>query len=182
LQDLWASIAEVADAIGAAQRGESLIHELRERMAAVANSAVALTNRPSIACLEWLDPLMAAGNWAPELVEMAGGLDVCGIAGKHSSWLTWEELQNRDPDMIIALPCGFDLARTFHEMLALSRHPLFHSLRAVRNGDVFVADGNQYFNRPGPRLAESLEILAEIIHPGRFNFGHEGLGWRRFSP
>lgn len=182
LQDLWTSIADVAEAIGAGKRGQTLIQDLRQRMAAIAADALDLTTRPSVACLEWLDPLMAAGNWTPELVEMAGGLDVCGPAGKHSSWMSWDDLQKRDPDIVIALPCGFDLARTYHETLALSRHPLFKTLRAVQSGKAFVADGNQFFNRPGPRLAESLEILADIIHPERFNFGHEGPDWRRFQP
>jgi iron complex transport system substrate-binding protein len=180
LDGLWTSIADVAAAIGAEERGTTLVLELRHRMGAIADDVQALTTRPSIACLEWLDPLMAAGNWAPELVEMAGGLNIAGLAGKHSPSLTWDELAERDPDIILGLPCGFDLARTEHEMRGLTPNPQFTSLRAVRNGRVFVADGNQFFNRPGPRLVESLEILAEIIHPERFQFGHEGSAWRRF--
>lgn len=181
LSDLWASIAEVAEAIGAAERGKVLIGELRHRMAALADEAHGLPTRPSVACLEWLEPLMAAGNWVPELVEMAGGVNLFGVAGKHSPWLSWDELVEADPEIIIALPCGFDLARTRVEVPAFTRHPRFVNLRAARSGKIFLADGNQFFNRPGPRLVESQEILAEILHPERFEFGHEGLGWQRYT-
>jgi iron complex transport system substrate-binding protein len=180
LDDLWISIATVAEAIDAVEKGAAAIAELRHRMAALADEAHGLPSRPSVACLEWLDPLMAAGNWAPELVELAGGVNLFGVAGKHSPWLSWDDLIAADPDILIALPCGFDIARTRLEMPALLREPRYASLRAVRNGKVFIADGNQFFNRPGPRLVESQEILAEILHPERFDFGHHGLGWQRY--
>jgi iron complex transport system substrate-binding protein len=124
---------------------------------------------------------MAAGNWAPELVEFAGGNNLFGAAGKHSPWMTWDELIERDPEVIVAMPCGFDLAKTRMEMAILQQHPAWKSLQAVRNRQVFAADGNQFFNRPGPRLVESLEILAEILHPEAFQFGHEGTGWARVN-
>jgi iron complex transport system substrate-binding protein len=182
LADLWASIREVARAIDVAEQGDALVAELHHRMASLADEAHGLATRPTVACLEWLDPLMAAGNWVPELVEMAGGVNLFGHAGRHSPWMSWEQLCDANPDVIIALPCGFDLERTRVEMSSLTRDPRFESLRAVRNGRVAIADGNQFFNRPGPRLAESQEILAEILHPERFDFGHEGRGWQRFRP
>jgi iron complex transport system substrate-binding protein len=132
-----------------------------------------------VATIEWIDPLMAAGNWMPELVEMAGGHNLFGTAGAHSPWLTWDELRRADPDILIVLPCGYDMDKTEQEMPPLTTRPDWPALRAVRTGQVFITDGNQYFNRPGPRLVESLEILAEILHPGHFQFGHEGTGWRR---
>jgi iron complex transport system substrate-binding protein len=95
--------------------------------------------------------------------------------------MTWEQLCERDPEVIVALPCGFDLARTRQEMTALARRPEWPRLRAVREGRVAVTDGNQYFNRPGPRLVESLEVLAEVLQPGAFALGHEGSGWQRFE-
>src|SRR5207247_6638557 len=101
-------------------------------------------------------------------VELAGGQNLFGSAGKHSPWMTWEQLGQRDPDVIVALPCGFDLATTRSEMAGLTAHPAWKRLQAVRKGCVFVTDGNQYFNRPGPRLVESLEILAEIFPSGVF--------------
>lgn len=177
LADVWRDIRRVANAFGAPARGEELIAQLQRRMSAVQAAAAKLAERPTVACIEWIDPLMAAGNWMPELVEMAGGVNLFGTAGKHSPWMTWEELRAKDPDVIVVLPCGFDIARSRQEMPALSERPDWRELRAVRNGRVYVADGNQYFNRPGPRLAESLEILAEILHPTAFSFGHKGAGW-----
>ncbi|HMZ23015.1 MAG TPA: ABC transporter substrate-binding protein, partial [Blastocatellia bacterium] len=134
---------------------------------------------PTVAYIEWIEPLMAGGNWMPELIEMAGGVNLFGEAGKHSPWMTWEELVAADPDVIFIAPCGFDIARTIDETPALTGKPEWQSLQAVRTGRVVVADGNQYFNRPGPRLTESLEILAEVLHPGLFDFGHEKTGWVR---
>jgi iron complex transport system substrate-binding protein len=134
-----------------------------------------------VACIEWIDPLMAAGNWSPELVEMAGGVNLFGEAGKHSPWMSWEALVAADPDVIFISPCGFDIARTTEETDLLTGKPEWRELKAVKEDRVFVADGNQYFNRPGPRLVESLEILAELLHPELFNFGHEGKGWVRLA-
>jgi iron complex transport system substrate-binding protein len=181
LADIWGSIPTVADALGVPERGRQLVDRLRGRMAAIADKARALPDRPTVACLEWLDPLMAAGNWMPELVELAGGVDLFGTAGRHAPWLPWDELRARDPEVLIALPCGFDRARTRAELPALTQRPGWSALRAVRTKRVSLADGNQFFNRPGPRIAESLEILAEILHPEAFHFGHEGTGWERAS-
>lgn len=181
LSDIWHDIELVAEALGVPERGAELNQTLQRRMATIARRAKALDVKPTVACIEWIDPLMAAGNWMPELVEMAGGVNLFGAAGKHSPWMTWEQLRERDPDIIVVLPCGFDIARTRQEMPALTRQPGWADLRAVRERRVFLADGNQYFNRPGPRLAESLEILAEILHPEAFHFGHAGTGWVRYS-
>jgi iron complex transport system substrate-binding protein len=177
LADVWDDIARVAAGLGVPERGAALVARLRGRMAAVAEKARGLP-RPTVACLEWLDPLMAAGNWVPELVELAGGVNLFGAAGKHAPWMTWEQLRDRDPEVIVALPCGLELGRTRAEMASLTRRADWPLLRAVRAGRVYVADGNQFFNRPGPRLAESLEILAEALHPGAFAYGHQGSGWQ----
>ena len=180
LAEVWRDIQSVADALDAAKTGDTLVRGLRHRVADIAEQAHNLPTRPSVACLEWLDPLMAGGNWVPELVELAGGINLFGVAGKHSPWMSWDDLVERDPDIIIALPCGFDLARTKAEMIHAASHSQWHDLRAVRNGKAFATDGNQFFNRPGPRLVESLEILAEILHPECFQFGHRGSGWDNF--
>ena len=111
---------------------------------------------------------MAAGNWVPEMVQLAGGHDSLGAPGKHSAWLEWAKLSEADPDVIVLMPCGFGLERTLSEMYWLIRRPGWRELQAVRNHRVFAADGNQYFNRPGPRLVESLEILAAVLHPEVF--------------
>jgi iron complex transport system substrate-binding protein len=180
LEDVWRDIQQVAEVIGVPERGAELISRLRQRMAATKEKAGALSQRPTVACLEWIEPLMAAGNWMPELVEMAGGLNLFGEAGKHSPQMSWDDLLEKDPDVIVVLPCGFDIVRTRQDMPLLTAKPGWRDLRAVKNRKVYLADGNQFFNRPGPRLVESLEILAELLHPDGFHFGHEGSGWQRF--
>src|SRR5829696_2571950 len=181
LADVWQDIGQVAEALSVPEQGAALVARLQERMAAIAEQVRTIPDRPAVACIEWIDPLMAAGNWVPELVELAGGINLFGEAGKHSPWMTWPELVARDPEVIIVMPCGFDIARSRVDMPALSHHPEWSTLRAVQTGRVYLTDGNQYFNRPGPRLVESLEILAELLHPTAFCFGHEGRGWERVS-
>jgi len=180
LADVWHTIEHVGIILNVPQRGETVVRELKERVNAIARTVVHLGTRPTVACLEWINPLMAAGNWVPELVAFAGGVNLFGQAGKHSPWMNWDDLCQRDPDIIVALPCGFDLAKTTLEMASLRDRKEWSKLQAIRNNRVYVTDGNQFFNRPGPRLVESLEILAEIIHPEAFHFGHEKTGWRRF--
>jgi iron complex transport system substrate-binding protein len=181
LAEVWNNIREVAERLDVPNRGTALAGRLEGRVEAIAAKARAAASLPSVACIEWLDPLMAAGNWVPELVEGAGGLNLFGEPGQHAPWLNWEAVQEHDPEILVLMPCGFDIARTCREMDALTRRPDWSKLRAVRPGCVFLTDGNQYFNRPGPRLVESLEILAELIHPKLFDFGHEGRGWRRLT-
>ncbi len=149
-------------------------------MALITEKTRPLNMRSRVACIEWIDPLMAAGNWMPELVEMAGGINLFGEAGKHSPWIIWKDIQKADPDVILVLPCGFDIPRTQQERRILTQKPGWSDLKAVRGKRVYVMDGNQYFNRPGPRLAESLEILGEVLHPELFKFGHEGVSWEGF--
>jgi iron complex transport system substrate-binding protein len=177
LEDIFVDIRKVADALEVSARGEDLVARLRARMDQVAQPAGRLDDRPTVACIEWIEPLMAAGNWMPELVEMAGGHSVIGAAGEHAPWMSWEQLQELDPDVIIAMPCGFDIERTRREIPTLTTKPEWSNLRAVIAGRVYVADGNQYFNRPGPRVVEALEIMAEMLHPEYFEFGHQGTGW-----
>jgi len=180
LADIWGDIRKVAGGLGIDARGEQLVSDLRARMRQVSAEAGKQPVRPRVACIEWVDPLMAAGNWVPELVEMAGGENLFGEAGKHAPWMTWEELAAADPDVIVVLPCGYDIARSLQDIPTLEAKPGWGELRAVREGRVAVADGNQYFNRPGPRVAESLEIMAEICHPGALDYGHAGRGWVRY--
>lgn len=179
LADVWTDIQRVAAALGVAEQGRPVVKALKNRLVDIIEKTCVLKHRPSVACLEWLDPLMAAGNWVPELVELAGGLNLFGDAGKHSPWLNWEAVREHDPEIIVVMPCGFDLARTRQEIAALTNRPDWAKLRAVKKGRVFLTDGNQFFNRPGPRLVESLEILAELFHPDIFSFRHEANGWNK---
>ena len=169
LTEIWNDIRRVAASLGIPERGEPLIADLQARMGLDLPTA-----RPTVACIEWLEPLMAAGNWTPELIEMAGGRNLFGEAGRHSPWLTWEEVTAADPDIIILAPCGFSLARTEQELYWMTGRPGWSALRAR----VYLADGNQFFNRPGPRVLETQRILAEIIHPERFEPTLRGAGWR----
>jgi len=179
LSDVWTDIQAVADALDATERGNQLITELQARMAGIEAQTSQIDERPRVACIEWVDPLMAAGNWMPELVEMAGGENVFGEAGFHSPWVAWESVCDADPEIILVLPCGYTILETRRDMPALTDRPEWPHLKAVAKGQVYLADGNQYFNRPGPRLAESLEILCEILHPELFSFDYEGIGWER---
>ena len=179
LADVWEDIRRVACALGIAERGEAVVASLDARMDEFSEKARSAVRRPRVAAIEWIEPLMVCGNWTPELIEMAGGINLFGEAGKHSGYVAWDEIVESDPDVIVIAPCGFDMARTQSEMHWLVKRPEWPKLRAVRAGRVYVADGNQYFNRPGPRLVETLEILAEILHPEIFEPALEGAGWKK---
>ncbi|MEP7292431.1 MAG: cobalamin-binding protein [Chloroflexota bacterium] len=180
LADLFSDIGRVAETLGVPERGAEVVLKLQARMDDITRRSAELPVKPTVATVEWIEPLMAGGNWMPELVELAGGVELFGKAGEHSPWIDWGDLWAADPDVIIVLPCGFGIERALAEMPALVKHPGWKTLRAIREGRVYITDGNQYFNRPGPRLVESLEILAEILHPDNFHFGHEGTGWVQY--
>ena len=179
LADVWTDIQNVADALGEPGRGERLVAGMRASMGAIEAKAGEGEHCPSVANIEWIDPLMAAGNWMPELVGMAGAENVFGEAGRHAPWVTWDSLREADPAVIVVMPCGYGIAESRRNMPALTGHAEWPALKAVAAGRVYIADGNRYFNRPGPRLVDSLEILAELLHPDLFHFGHEGVGWER---
>jgi iron complex transport system substrate-binding protein len=178
LADIWSDIRRVAVSCGVLERGEEAVEALQARMREISAQACRSPRRPRVACIEWHEPLMAAGNWVPELVEMAGAVNLFGRAGAHSPWMTWPELVESDPDVVISMPCGFDLDRTCAEMYWLTDRQEWPRLRAVQTSQVYLADGNQYFNRPGPRIVESLRILAEILHPEAFQPELRGVAWR----
>lgn len=180
LPDLWTDLRRVGAALGLPDEGRFAIAPLKARLVNVIQQVSLVEPRPRVACLEWLDPLMGAGNWIPELIELAGGTNVAGRAGVHSGGLDWGALAVADPEVIVALPCGFDLNRTRAEVARLRSRPEWNRLGAVVAGRVFVTDGNAYFNRPGSRLVDSVEILAEILHPDLFpKPQHEGRGWAK---
>lgn len=178
LTEVWADIQRVADTLKV--DSQPLLTQLQSRVQACLEKTQGLIKRPTIAAIEWTEPLMAAGNWMPELIEIAGGKSLFSVLGKHSPYLEWEALTLANPEIIIIMPCGFGLERTRQETQAMVNNPNWQNLQAVKNGKVFITDGNSYFNRPGPRLVDSLEILAEILHPQLFNFGYQGTGWERY--
>jgi iron complex transport system substrate-binding protein len=173
-------IGRIAEAIGAESAGAALCESMSQRMQGVTRRT-AHAPRRRVACLEWLDPPMGAGNWMPELAMLAGGELLFGTAGQHTPWLDLADLHRADPQSILVVPCGFTLDRAERELRECWPRLGLDSLEATRSGDLFVADGHSLFNRPGPRLVESLEVMAETLHPGRCRFGHEGRYWRRFS-
>jgi iron complex transport system substrate-binding protein len=180
LGDVWEDIRRVAAALNQPEEGDKLVDRLRRRVLDIGARAGSRFPKPRLAVVEWIEPLMTAGNWMPELIEVAGGVSVLGEAGEHSPYMTWDQLALKDPDVILISPCGFGIPRTLQEMPVLEAQRGWKRLRAVRDGRVIVADGNAYFHRPGPRLVESLEILAEVLHPKGFQFGHQGIGWTKY--
>ena len=178
LQEVWADIQQVAETLGV--ESKPVLDKLQERLNGITLKVKDINQKPTVVALEWTEPLMGGGNWIPELIEMAGGQPLLGVKGEHSPYLSWENLTEADPDVIVIMPCGFDLERTEQESQVLTQHPNWKSLTAVTNNQVFIVDGNAYFNRPGPRLVDSAEILAEILHPKLFNYGHRGNSWKPF--
>ena len=176
LSDVYDDIRRTASALGCPSQGQSLISTMDARLRFV-QSRVQSAERPRVATIEWIAPLMAAGNWMPELIDAAGGQNLFGEAGRHSPWLEWSDLVAADPDVIVVMPCGFSVSRTQADMHLLTSRSEWQRQRAVRNRRVYIADGNQYFNRPGPRLADSVEILAEMLHPELFQPRYRNTAW-----
>lgn len=179
LEGVLESIQAVGDALAVTYRAEDLITRMRARFNAVYARSHELKTIPKVVCLEWTDPLMSAGHWTPELVALAGGYELLGTVGKNAPKITMDELVQADPDVLIVMPCGFNIKRACEEAVKLSEDPRWETLKAVRSRRVYAVDGNTYFNRPGPRLADSLEILAEILHPEDFQFGFSKTAWRK---
>jgi iron complex transport system substrate-binding protein len=181
LHDILGDIKLIAFALGVAGRGDQLLEDLQERIDIIRHKLKFIDAKPTVACIEWLEPIMISGNWVPELVNIAGGTSVLAEPGKHSPFVQWTDIQHADPDIMLVMPCGFSIERTMKEMHLLLQQPGFADLKAIKNNHIYIVDGNQYFNRPGPRIVDSIEILAEIINPKQFIFGYEGNGWVRFS-
>jgi iron complex transport system substrate-binding protein len=181
LNAIFTDIKTVSEVLDVPDRGADLTDRMHERMDLIKHKLKFITQKPTISCIEWIEPLMIAGNWTPEMVEIAGGESVLAQSGKHSPAIDWMDLVQADPEIIIVMPCGFSIERTLKEMDTLLQQSYFRDLQAVKNNQLFIADGNQYFNRSGPRIADSVEILAEIINPKQFIFGYEGEGWIKFS-
>jgi iron complex transport system substrate-binding protein len=173
LADIYADNRRIAAAIGRPAAGDDLNDRMQRRFADI-STRVAGRKKPRLAYIEWIDPAMSGGHWMPELIDIAGGINLFGSHGAQSPWISIADVAAADPDAILVGPCGYDLEKTRMEMAVLDRNPVWQGLRAVRACRAFITDGNAYFNRPGPRLVESAEILAEILHPEAVNFGHFG--------
>jgi iron complex transport system substrate-binding protein len=165
LEDIFASIRQLAAVAEVERRAEELLSGLRARVAAVAGRTSRLATRPRVALLEWLDPPFCGGHWNPELVRLAGGIEGLGCEGRPSRTLRWQEILTWQPEVIFIACCGFGVERTLRDLPATRRLPGWPELPAVKSGRVYLADGSHYFSRPGPRIVDSLEILAHALHP-----------------
>lgn len=168
LQEILDDIRRVGDATGRNNAATTLVDDLRQRIDHVGGREP--DRRPRVVCLEWFEPLYSAGHWVPEMVALAGGHDVIGRAGEPSARIDWREIVDAQPEVILLMPCGFDVRRTVKESTPLRALPGWNDLPAVRSENVFALNGNAYFSRPGPRLVNGLEILARIIHPETVNW------------
>lgn len=164
LGDIWEDLRQVARATEQEEIAEEVLRGLKRRLWKLEQQTRHLP-RPRVACLEWLDPLIAAGNWVPELLAIAGGEYELTGTGEHSPVMTWDALVAYQPEVLVLMPCGFPIAQTQRELPALMAQPQWHRLPAVQTNRVFIVDGNAYLNRPGPRIVDSTEILAAILHP-----------------
>jgi len=168
LSDILLDIRRVGDATGAAAAAESRVTQLSMRLAAVKGLLRDNSRRPRVAALEWLDPVMVSGHWVPEMVRRAGGEDSLGRDREPSARVEWDEVLRYAPEVIVLMPCGFDVERSARDARLLARRPGWESLPAVQSGEVYAVHGGAYFNRPGPRVVDGVEILAEILHPEVF--------------
>jgi iron complex transport system substrate-binding protein len=163
LDDVLGTIRFLGELTGHAPNADRVVEQLQGRINRL--SAVQHASRPRVLVLEWTDPPMSAGHWTPSLVELAGGEPVLGNPGSNSRTLTWEEIAESDPDDVVVGPCGYGMERTHAAIRELDESvAIWRSLRAVRSRRVHAIDGNQYMNRPGPRLVDTAEIIAESLH------------------
>jgi len=165
LEDVFDTIRRIASACGVPERADELVATYRQRIDKVRQRVARRDERPGVAFLEWLEPPFNGGHWNSELIELAGGVDVLQGAGRASRSMDWASIARADPDVLFIACCGYSAARARQDLELLRTRPAFAELRCVRQGRVFYADGNQLFNRPGPRLVESLEVLAAALHP-----------------
>ena len=180
LADVATDIANVAAALSVEKAGAALNQEIADGFAALKAQTDTLA-RKKVFFMEWTAPLMGAGNWMPETIAAAGGDVVLGEDGLHSPTVSWDDIAAADPDVIIVGPCGFDIARARQEMAAIDGLPDYQNLRAVKQGEVYLVNGNHFFNRPGPRLLQSARIVAEILHPETFAPDNHESGWVNYA-
>lgn len=165
LEDVFSDMERIAKAAGTSHH--SVVDSLRVRVNRI-ESAANLATKPTVGCIEWLDPLWRSGHWVPQMVQIAGGQEVLAKPGKPSRSLSWEELEEQNPDLLILMPCGFDLTKNRAEFSRVRSLYSWSKLKAFHDRQIYIVDANGYFSRSGPRLVEGLELLAEILHPEQF--------------
>ena len=169
LEDVFDDVARIGAALDREERAERLLEDLRARVRRVEETASDVPFHPEVAVIDWTDPVMVAGHWVPELVETAGGSYGLADPGDESTPREWDEVLDYDPDILVVAPCGFELPQTFQNLADLTGRDGWHGLRAVRMNRAYAMDGHHLTNRPGPRLVDTLEALAGLIHPDLFD-------------
>ena len=177
LNEVWLGFDIIAKTMDATESSSILKSEINERFKLLKDKLKGTEQKPTVLCIEWIEPIMVAANWVPELVGLAGGRNVMSVSGTDSNFCSWDEIKQTNPDIIIMMPCGFGIKRTLEDIHYLQNRKGWQELKAVKENKVFVVDGNQYFNRPGPRLVDSAEILAEVIHPEYFERKYPEDAW-----
>ena len=168
LDDVWKDIARVGDATGAKSKAETLVANLKSRITLIESVIARSGRRPRVLCLEWLDPFYVAGHWVPEMVGRAGGEDVLGRQGESSFKVTSDEIAATNAEIVIVMLCGYDAARNAAEFRTMQLPDSWQKLPACRDQRIFAIDANSYSSRPGPRLADGLELFARLFHPDLF--------------
>lgn len=182
LAEIAANLRELGEATGRDEEAEALILSGRARLESIASATRDLPHRPRVFCLEWMDPVFGSGHWVPEMVRIAGGVDSLSREGKDSERISWEDVLNWAPEVLIITPCGFNLEKVIEESQRLVNYPGWFELPAVRNGRVYAVDANSYFARPGPRVVDGTELLAHLVHPELFDWNGPASAYQRFDP
>ena len=167
LDDILQNVIQIGEKVGRQENAKNFVAKLQKRIDFIKNTQ--MSSKPKVVCIEWLDPLYTAGHWVPQMVDIAGGINGISSTGEKSRKMEVDEIVKFDPDIIILMPCGFDLLRTIIEYEKLLENEEWRKLRAVRQGQIYAVNANEYFSKPGPRTVTGLEILAKIIHPDTFH-------------
>jgi iron complex transport system substrate-binding protein len=167
LSDIWDNIESVGEATGRQTEAATLVEKLKNRVEAVRQAVTGIERRPRVLCLEWLDPPFVAGHWVPEMVEIAGGADVMGRIGQPGFRTEWQDVLAAAPEIIVVMPCGYDLQRTVAELMNFQFPKGWHRLPAALDRHIFAVSASSYFSRPGPRIATGVELLGRALHPER---------------
>jgi iron complex transport system substrate-binding protein len=165
IEDIFGNMRELAAAISLSAKAEAWIAAARARLQTIVEKVKAVPRRPRVFCLEWVDPYYCCGHWVPEMVEMAGGEDALGRKGTDSVRVSWTDIEQWSPEIVIVSPCGFDTEKAVHQTEQLLRQPGWSDLPAARNDRIYAVNANAYFARPGPRIVDGVELLAHLLHP-----------------
>ena len=169
LHQIVENISAVAEVTGRKMEAGALVAELESRIARITSTTSSVTERPRVFCMEWMDPVMAGGDWIPEMIRLAGGTDGLGHDGQPSTVIDWQRVVEFDPEIVVIMPCGYKIPRSLKEIDRIASKHWWYDLPAVRAGQVYIVDSPAFFSRPGPRIVTGLEILGQIIHPSLFS-------------